>query len=110
MYSFLDFLSELLERYSWAIVPSLISALVIALIWSKVPKPEPRLREAKTQHKARTKIATTKKIPRSIKLSVVIIGICVMIGAAFINRFSGINYLIILGIGAAIYNFGIWVL
>jgi len=51
MYIFLDFVSELLERYSWIIVPSLIGALAIALVWRKVPKPDPALRETKIETK-----------------------------------------------------------
>lgn len=61
MYIFLDFLSEFLERYSWVIVPSLIGALVIALVWRKVPKLDPALREVKIKNK---KIA---KMERQVK-------------------------------------------
>ena len=46
MYIFLDFLSELLERYSLIIVGGLIGALAIVLVWRKVPKPEHLLTKA----------------------------------------------------------------
>ena len=39
MYDFLNYISEMVERYSWAIVPSIIGGLLaVFLLWGRVPK------------------------------------------------------------------------
>lgn len=112
MYSFLDFLSEFLERYSWIIVPSLIGALVIALVWSKVPKPEPALREAKIRQKLKStsKKFYSRKIALVFKVTLIIIGFLIMVMAKEIGLFLGVYRVIPFSIGCACCNFAIWVL
>lgn len=112
MYSLLDSISEFSDRFSLIIVGGLMGILVIALIWSKLPKPEFRLRKTKTKYKAqiKPKIVTPKKRHPTIRRCVVITGICLAFAGIFIGDFLGINYLIFMGIGLGIYNFGLWVL
>ena len=45
MYLFLETISELLDRFSWVIVPSVIGGLlVVFLLWGRVPKlPVPKI-------------------------------------------------------------------
>lgn len=93
MYSFLDFVSELLERYSWTIVPSLIGALAIALIWSKVPKT--KIHFAKKQN-----IATQGDTRKIIKNIIGLISVSLLLSGLIIQ------VLFIEPIGKGLYALG----
>ena len=106
MYSFLDFLSEFLERYSWAIVPSLIGTLVVALVWRKVPKP------IFTKPKTELKVKVVFRNRRRIEFILVIIGVSLWVTGLILGQLSDLKWLglCIYFIGWAPYILGAWVL
>jgi len=61
MYLFLESISEFLDKFSLAIVGGVIGISIMAFFWTKLPKPDPSLKEAKIQRK---KIA---KVERKVK-------------------------------------------
>lgn len=63
-FDFLKSISEFLDRFSLAIVGGLLGILVIGLLWSKMPKPDPSLKEAKIQRKRIAKVERKVKAIR----------------------------------------------
>lgn len=93
MYGFLDHLSEMVERYSWAIVPSVVGgALAVFLLWGRVP--------------------IKKVLPWKILRVIILIGLFVGGGIGFASKpiaeYLGINQWLIGGMGLALFYLCLW--
>jgi len=67
MYLLLESISEFLDRldrFSLVMVAGLLGILVMGLIWRKMPKPDPSLKEAKIQRKRIAKVERKVKAIR----------------------------------------------
>ena len=99
MYDFLNYISEIVERYSWVIVPSVVGgALAVFLLWGAVPKLKAK--------------AISTNTYRIIKITFQVVGLSLIWGAVGLDCFLGLGtrLLPISITGLACVILGAWVL
>ena len=99
MYSFLESISEILDRFGLVILGGLIgSALLVYLLGGKVAKPK----------QAQRKLIKPIKISPRIRLSLIIIGLGLVWGGEYLSKILGINKWVFFAAGAPLFSYNLW--